>query len=81
MSITTVRPRPRHRWTPGDDLVAIYLSRHGTKALPMMIGGIANTLGMPEGSLVMRMSNFSHPDGPCTTQRNSLGTCVLNLAS
>jgi hypothetical protein len=47
----------------------------------MMIGGIANTLGMPEGSLVMRMSNFSHPDGPWTTQRNSLGTCVLNLAS
>jgi hypothetical protein len=53
----------RHRWTEGDDLVAFYLSRHGTRFLPCTETEIASRLGMPEGSLAMRMSNFAHLDG------------------
>jgi hypothetical protein len=55
--------RPRHRWSRGDDLVALYLTRHGNRALQMTNEAIANTLGMPEGSLVMRISNFRHLEG------------------
>jgi hypothetical protein len=55
--------RPRHRWTEGDDLVALYLSRHGYRFLPLMQAGVAKLLGMPEGSLVMRQSNFAYLDG------------------
>lgn len=55
--------RPQHRWTEPDDIVALYLSRHGTRFLIMMEGGIAKRLGMPEGSLGMRQQNFHHLDG------------------
>jgi hypothetical protein len=52
-----------HHWTEEDDIVALYLSRHGTRSLPMMEAGIAKLLGMPEGSLGMRRRNFQHLDG------------------
>jgi len=55
--------RARHRWTDGDDLVALYLSRHGNHFLRIMQPGVATLLGMPEGSLVMRQSNFAYLDG------------------
>ena len=55
--------RPRHLWTLDDDIVAFYLSRHGTRFLPMMEAGIAKRLGMPEGSLGMRRQNFHYLDG------------------
>jgi hypothetical protein len=53
----------RHKWTEGDDLVALYLWRHGTRFLPLMEGGIAKLLGMPEGSLARGRANFAHLDG------------------
>jgi len=55
--------RPRHHWVENDDIVTLYLSRHGPRFLPMMEGGIARLLGMPEGSLGMRQQNFHHLDG------------------
>jgi hypothetical protein len=53
----------RHRWTENDDLVALYLSRHGTRFLPLMEAGIAKLLGMPEASMAMRQGNFAYLDG------------------
>jgi len=55
-------PAERHSWTEGDDLVALYMSRHGVARLPMMQAGIANRLGMSETSLIMRQHNFGHLD-------------------
>jgi hypothetical protein len=52
-----------HRWTEDDDIVALYLSRHGARFLPMMEAEIAKVLGMPEGSLGMRRQNFHYLDG------------------
>ena len=54
--------RSRHHWVEDDDIVTLYLSRHGTRFLRMMEGGIAKLLGMPEGSLGMRQRNFHHLD-------------------
>jgi hypothetical protein len=52
--------RARHAWTENDDLVAFYLSRHGSRFLPLTEGGIAAALGMSEASLAMRQGNFAH---------------------
>jgi hypothetical protein len=54
---------PQHRWTEGDDIVALYLSRHGCRFLPLMEAGIAKLLGMPQSSLTMRQGNFGYLDG------------------
>jgi hypothetical protein len=53
----------QHRWTENDDVVAFYLSRHGTRRLPLMEAGIAKRLGMSEGSLARRQANFAYLDG------------------
>jgi hypothetical protein len=53
----------RHHWTEEDDLIALYLSRHGSRFLPMMEAGIAKLRGIREGSLTMRQQNFRHLDG------------------
>jgi len=53
----------RHRWTKDDDVVAFYLSRHGTRHLPLMEAGIAKRLGVTEGSLARRQANFAYLDG------------------
>jgi len=53
----------QHRWTEDDDVVAFYLSRHGTRRLPLMEAGIAKHLGVSEGSLARRQANFAHLDG------------------
>jgi hypothetical protein len=53
----------RHRWTEDDDVVALYLSRHGTHHLPLMEAGIAKRLGMSVASLAKRQANFAHLDG------------------
>jgi hypothetical protein len=55
--------RTRHHWIEPDDIVTLYLSRHGTRHLPLMEAGIAKLLGMPEGSLGMRQQNFHYLDG------------------
>jgi hypothetical protein len=55
--------KAQHRWTEGDDLVAFYLSRHGTRRLPLMEAGIAKLLGMSEGSMARRRGNFAYLDG------------------
>jgi hypothetical protein len=52
----------RHRWTEDDDVIAFYLSRHGTRRLPLMEAGIAKRLGMSEASLAKRQANFAHLD-------------------
>jgi hypothetical protein len=68
-----------HCWTEEDDLVAFYLSHHGTRFLGVGEATIAKVLSgrpppegcravdMPEGSLRMRMRNFDYlagkPDG------------------
>ena len=52
----------RHRWTEGDDLVALYMSRYGAARLPMMQAAIASRLGMSEASLIMRQRNFGYLD-------------------
>jgi len=41
-------------------VVAFYLSRHGTRRLPLMEAGIAKHLGVSEGSLARRQANFAH---------------------
>ncbi len=48
----------KHRWTEGDDLVALYLYRHGEKGLPMKLASLANVLGMSKDSMKMRKGNF-----------------------
>jgi hypothetical protein len=53
----------QHRWTEDDDVVAFYLSRHGTRRLPLMEAGIAKHLGVLESSLARRRANFAHLDG------------------
>ena len=54
--------KAKHSWTEDDDRVALYMSRHGTRALPLMQAGIAKRLGMSEGSLARRQSNFKYLD-------------------
>lgn len=54
----------RHRWSEGDDLVAFYLQQHGHARLPYTVPRIAGRLGMPEGTLRMRIGNFKALDGP-----------------
>jgi hypothetical protein len=53
----------QHRWTEDDDVVAFYVSRHGTRHLPLMEAGIAKRLGVSEISLARRQANFAHLDG------------------
>ena len=60
--ITTSRP-PNYRWKPDDDLVALYISRHGCRFLPMMQAGVTRILGVKEGSFGMRQDNFAYLDG------------------
>jgi hypothetical protein len=54
--------KAKHSWTEDDDLVALYISRHKTRALPLMQAGISKRLGMSEGSLARRQSNFKYLD-------------------
>jgi hypothetical protein len=54
--------KAKHTWTEDDDLVALYMSRHDTRALPLMQAGIAKRLGRSEGSLARRQSNFKFLD-------------------
>jgi len=53
----------RHTWSEDDDLVGFYLYRHGDDDLPMTQAEIANRLGMPESSLIMKRGNFASLDG------------------
>src|SRR5580692_9402630 len=53
----------QHKWSEGDDLVAFYMSRHGTNGLPNTQEEIAKMLGMSEASLIMRQRNFADLDG------------------
>ena len=48
---------PRHRWTEGDDLVALYLYRFGEGRVGT-IRALGERLGMGEGSMRMRVGNF-----------------------
>ena len=59
----TISQAPKHRWKPDEDLVALYLSRHGCRFLPMTQAGIAQILGVKEGSFGMRQDNFAYLDG------------------
>jgi hypothetical protein len=52
----------KHRWTEGDDLVALYLFRHGDKGLPMKLASLTDVLGMSEASMIMRKGNFAALD-------------------
>jgi hypothetical protein len=65
----------QHCWTEDDDLVAFYLSRHGTRFLGMGEATIAKALSerplpdggrpvdMPVSSLLKRIQNFNYLDG------------------
>jgi hypothetical protein len=53
----------QHRWNQDDDLIAFYMSRHGTNDLPIAQEGIAKLLGMSEASLIMRQRNFTDLEG------------------
>ncbi len=53
----------RHRWTEDDDLIAFYLSPHGTRFLAVGEAEIATLIGLPQSSLTMRKSNFAYLDG------------------
>ena len=53
----------RHRWTREDDIVALYVSLHGSRRLPVGEAKIASLRGLKEGSLTMRVSNFNRLDG------------------
>jgi hypothetical protein len=50
--------RPAHRWSESDDMVAMYLQRHGAERLPYTPTEIAERLGMGAASLNMRIGNF-----------------------
>jgi hypothetical protein len=47
----------RHKWSEGDDLVALALSRG---CLSLSVGEIAKRRGIPEGSLRMRIGNYNY---------------------
>ena len=52
------RSTSRHRWREDDDLVGYYLFRHGANDLPLTQPEIAELLGMPESSLIMKQGNY-----------------------
>jgi hypothetical protein len=60
--MTTIATRT-HRWTEDEDVVTLYLHRHGDETLPMKQAEIANRFGIPKGSLGMRKRNFAYLDG------------------
>lgn len=53
----------RHRWSEGDDVVALYLQRYGDARLPYTLAEVAHRLGMSEASLRMRGRNFVSLEG------------------
>lgn len=54
----------RHRWSEGDELVALYLQRHECARLPYTVSEIARRMGVEDGTLRMRIGNFKALDGP-----------------
>ena len=49
---------PQHNWTYEDDIVAYYLCRYGLESLLFDLNSISKKLGMPSGSMKMRVNNF-----------------------
>ena len=46
-----------HKWTEGDDLVALYVASHGNDRIGTL-KSLGERLGMGEASLRMRVGNF-----------------------
>ena len=54
--------KARHHWTENDDLVAIYIYKHGTENLDISVEQIAEKLGMSTASMKMRIRNVKSAD-------------------
>ncbi len=52
------RRAPRYRYSQGDDVVALYIYKHGDGGLPQSTDSLGGSLGMGSNSLRMRISNF-----------------------
>lgn len=52
----------QHHWTEDDDLVAVYLYKHGTAHLGISVEEIAQKLGMSTASMKMRIQNVKSAD-------------------
>lgn len=52
-----------HRWSEGDDLVALFVFRFGTAGLPYSVEKIAKRRGIDVGSFRMRVANFKAAAG------------------
>lgn len=52
-----------HKWTECDDLVALYLYKHGASQIGHSLDSIARRLGIGEDSMKMRLRNFQSIDG------------------
>jgi hypothetical protein len=52
----------QHPWTESDDLIALYLYRHGSAPLGLSLQHIAATLGISPASLRMRCQNMKAID-------------------
>jgi hypothetical protein len=48
----------RHSWTESEDIAAFYLQKFGVNKLPYPLPEVAESLGLPIGTLKMRMRNF-----------------------
>src|SRR5262249_38721861 len=51
-----------HRWTERDDIVALYLYKHGTGHIQLSLDQVATKLGMTTASMKMRIQNFRSLD-------------------
>ncbi|HEV2964409.1 MAG TPA: hypothetical protein VG649_21455 [Candidatus Angelobacter sp.] len=54
--------KAQHRWTERDDLVAVYIYKHGAANLGMSVEEIAQKLGMSTASMKMRVQNVKSAD-------------------
>ena len=55
-----------HQWVEADDLMVCYMFRFGTTAIPYSQANVATRIGVSEGGLRYRLSNFkaaSRSDG------------------
>ena len=50
----------QHHWTECDDVVALYLYKHGTASIGISVEEIAGKLGIPVDSMKMRIRNCQH---------------------
>ena len=54
-----MKQQKKHKWCENDDIIALYLTLHGSELLGTSRAKVSEKMGIKDGSMKMRISNFN----------------------